>query len=157
MRLPALRRARQVAVYVAAGSELDTEALINALHHARKRVLVPAIKADADRAMSMVPLEAHAPMRRRLHGIREPAQRRRSAHSRIDVVVMPLQGFDGTGMRLGSGAGYYDRWLAQQRPRPFCVGYAYALQEVANLPRESWDQMLDAVCTERGLRYFPRR
>lgn len=157
MRLPSLRRARHVAVYLAAGSELDTNVLIRALHRAGKCVLVPAIAPGPDTAMRMIPLDPHAPLRRRRHGIREPARRRRVARSRIDVLVLPLRGFDGSGTRLGSGAGYYDRWLARQRPRPFCVGFAYALQEVDALPREPWDQPLDAVCTERGLRYFSRR
>jgi len=158
MRLPSLRRAHHVAVYLAAGSELDTAPLIRALHRAGKRVLVPAIAPAApDATMRMIPLDPDAPLRRRRHGIREPARRRRVTQSRVDVLVLPLRGFDGTGTRLGSGAGYYDRWLARQRPRPFCVGFAYTLQEVDALPREPWDQPLDAICTERGLRYFWRR
>lgn len=157
MKLASLRRARDVAVYLAAGSELDTRALIAALHRAGKRVRVPAIAPGQDGAMRMIPLDPHAPLRRRRHGIREPARRRRASRSRIDVLVVPLRGFDLHGTRLGSGAGYYDRWLARQRPRPFCVGFAYALQEVRRLPREPWDQALDAICTERGLRHFRTR
>jgi 5-formyltetrahydrofolate cyclo-ligase len=157
MRLASLRRARHFAVYLAAGSELDTDVLIRALHRTGKRVLVPAIAPGPDSAMRMIPLDPHAPLRRRRHGIREPARRRRDARSRVDVLVLPLRGFDSSGTRLGSGAGYYDRWLARQRPRPFCIGFAYALQEVDALPREPWDQPLDAICTERGLRYFWRR
>lgn len=157
LKLPALRRGRHVAVYFATGSELDSDALITLLHRADKRVLVPAIAPGTIATMRMIPLDRHAPLRRRLHGIREPVRRRYTARSRIDVVVLPLLGFDVSGTRLGSGAGYYDRWLARQRPRPFCVGYAYSAQETAQLPREPWDQPLDAVCTERRLRHFSRR
>lgn len=105
MRLPSLRRAHHVAVYLAAGSELDTAPLIRALHRAGKRVLVPAIAPAApDATMRMIPLDPDAPLRRRRHGIREPARRRRVTQSRVDVLVLPLRGFDGTGTRLGSGA-----------------------------------------------------
>ena len=155
LRLRRLRDAREIAVYLAAGSELDTTPLLDALHRARKHVRVPAIVSDGE--MRMLTLAPHAALRARRHGIREPARRIHPARTRIDLLVMPLRGFDGAGTRLGSGAGYYDRWLARQRPRPFCVGYAFAAQEVAHLPREAWDQPLDAICTERGLRYFSRR
>jgi 5-formyltetrahydrofolate cyclo-ligase len=155
LRSPQLRDAREIAVYLAVGSELDTTPLLDALHRAGKRVRVPCVVGDG--TMHMLELAAQAPLRARAFGIREPARRLRITRTRIDLLVMPLRGFDTTGTRLGSGQGFYDRWLARQRPRPFCVGYAFAAQEVALLPREPWDQPLDAICTERGLRYFAHR
>lgn len=158
LRSPRLRRSRCVAVYLAAGSEIDTTPLIAALRALRRRVLVPVVESTDARTMRMVRLPRHAVLRERRYGIREPVRRIRSARrERVDVVVLPLLGFDAAGLRLGSGAGYYDRWLAARRPRPYCIGYAFAMQEVAALPAEPWDQRLDAVCTERGLRYFPRQ
>ncbi len=47
------------------------------------------------------------------------------------------------------------RWPGpRQGRRPLLVGYAFAAQEVAAIPAESWDVRLDAVITERGLRRF---
>ena len=65
----------------------------------------------------------------------------------------PLVGFDRHGARLGSGGGYYDRWLSRPRiaHKPRYLGYAYALQQVERLPRDDWDVPLDAVITERGI------
>lgn len=154
---PRLRRARCIAVYVAIGSELDTSALIASLHRLKRRVRVPVVQAGDTASMRMLPLGPGAVLRARRYGIHEPARRLRpQRREHIDLVVLPLIGFDARGFRLGSGGGYYDRWLATQRPRPYCVGYGYALQEVESLPTEPWDQGLDAVCTERGLRYFSR-
>jgi 5-formyltetrahydrofolate cyclo-ligase len=152
-----LRRARCVAVYLAAGAELDTLPLIRALHRVRKRVLVPAIDPHRAGTMRLVPLEPGRPLRRRRYGIGEPIERRRIGAVRVDVMVLPLRAFDRLGTRLGSGAGYYDRWLARAAARPYCVGYAHAMQEVPSIPREPHDQPLDAVCTERGWRRFPAR
>ncbi|MGH8518076.1 MAG: 5-formyltetrahydrofolate cyclo-ligase [Panacagrimonas sp.] len=157
LRLGRLRRARYVAVYLSAGSELDTAPLIRALHRAHKRVLVPAIDPRNDGTMHMVPLDPSAPLRRRRYGIGEPIDRRRIPSHRVELMVLPLRAFDRNGTRLGSGAGYYDRWLARSARRPYCVGYAFAMQEVPELPREAHDQRLDAVCTERGLRRFAAR
>lgn len=73
------------------------------------------------------------------------------------VLIVPLVGFDALGFRLGYGGGYYDRTLAALRARHpvLAVGFAHAVQELADLPVETTDEWLDAVVTEAGL--FPLR
>ena len=71
-----------------------------------------------------------------------------------DVVVMPLLGFDKRGTRLGYGGGYYDRTLARMKKKPKLIGYAFAAQELPEIPRQPHDLPLDAVATERGIRWF---
>ena len=156
LRTPTVRRAHRVAVYLAHGRELETTALISALHRRGKGVFVPSIDAHRDGVMHMLQLGSNTPLRRSRLGIREPVARRRPARPRIDVLVLPLVAFDAQGHRLGSGRGFYDRWLAAQRPRPFCIGYAFAAQQVERIPAEPWDQRLDAICTERAVRRFSR-
>ena len=76
-----------------------------------------------------------------------------------DVVLLPLLGFDHCGLRLGSGAGYYDRAFAFRRANdcsPQLIGVAFAVQEFDRLPRDAWDVTLDAVVTERGWIDFQR-
>lgn len=152
-----LRRARCVAVYLASGSELDTAPLIRALHRLHKRVLVPVVEPQRPGTMHFVPLARGEALRRRQFGIGEPVERRRIGRVRVDLMVLPLRAFDADGNRLGSGAGYYDRWLARAAVKPWCVGYAYAIQEVPRLPREAHDQALHAICTERGMRRLGAR
>ena len=90
----------------------------------------------------------------RLHGRPRLALALLAAGSIAGVVLLPLLGFDAAGRRLGNGGGYYDRALAGVRPggRPLLLGYAYAAQELTEVPAEPWDVRLDAVVTERGLR-----
>ncbi|MGB1212575.1 MAG: 5-formyltetrahydrofolate cyclo-ligase [Pikeienuella sp.] len=67
-----------------------------------------------------------------------------------DIVVAPLVGWDRRGGRLGYGGGFYDRTLEglrALRPTP-AIGYAYAMQEVAEAPQEPTDQPLNAIVTE---------
>lgn len=67
-----------------------------------------------------------------------------------DFLLVPLIAFDRNGGRLGQGAGYYDRTLEQLRAvKPVrAIGIAYALQEVAEVPRDQYDQKLDGILTE---------
>ncbi|MDP3263017.1 MAG: 5-formyltetrahydrofolate cyclo-ligase [Tabrizicola sp.] len=72
------------------------------------------------------------------------------------VLIVPLLSFDARGYRLGYGGGFYDRTLEGLRAKGpvLAVGFAFAAQEVAEVPTEPTDQRLDAVVTETGVRPF---
>ena len=72
------------------------------------------------------------------------------------VLIVPLLSFDARGYRLGYGGGFYDRTLEGLRAKGpvLAVGFAFAAQEVAEVPTEPTDQRLDAVVTETGVRRF---
>jgi 5-formyltetrahydrofolate cyclo-ligase len=67
--------------------------------------------------------------------------------------LVPLVAFDRRCRRIGYGAGYYDRTLADLRKRKvvIAVGIAFAAQEVAEIPFDEHDQRLDLVLTEREM------
>jgi 5-formyltetrahydrofolate cyclo-ligase len=74
-----------------------------------------------------------------------------------DVVLVPLLAVDETGHRLGYGGGFYDRTLHACRKinsHLLAYGLAYDFQCVARLPAEPHDVRLDAVITEKGIRFF---
>jgi len=147
-----LRRARRVGVYLGMGSELRTGALIQTLQRQGIEVFAPAIVRGQLRFRRLQGqcLAKHA------LGMPEPRSGLALKASGLDALVLPLLAFDARGMRLGQGGGYYDRALAPCRFRPYRLGLAYAAQQHDALPRDPWDQALNAVLTERGLRRFPR-
>ncbi|MCY6379300.1 5-formyltetrahydrofolate cyclo-ligase [Hoeflea prorocentri] len=74
------------------------------------------------------------------------------------VMLVPLAAFDRRGHRIGYGAGYYDRAIANLRKKgiePLLIGVAFEAQEVEQIPSEAHDVALSAVLTERGLRLMP--
>jgi 5-formyltetrahydrofolate cyclo-ligase len=73
-----------------------------------------------------------------------------------EVLIVPLVGFDARGYRLGYGGGFYDRTLQELRAkrRTIAIGFAYAQQELAQVPIDAFDQRLDGVITQDGLRIF---
>lgn len=72
------------------------------------------------------------------------------------VVIVPMLAFDSRGYRLGYGGGFYDRTLQLLRASGpvLAIGFAFAAQEVAEVPIDEFDQRLDAVVTERGVTWF---
>ena len=82
-------------------------------------------------------------------GIREP--KADAPEVAPDILLVPLLAFDRRGHRIGYGAGYYDRTLADLRKRRVvvAVGIAFAAQEVEAIPVDERDERLDLVLTER--------
>lgn len=76
-----------------------------------------------------------------------------------EVLIVPLVGFDGRGFRLGYGGGFYDRTLEglRQRHPTIAIGFAFSMQEMAEVPIESTDQKLDMMVTEKGVTIFNSR
>lgn len=67
-----------------------------------------------------------------------------------DLILLPLNGFDDAGYRLGYGGGYFDRTLAALSPRPLAVGVGFETNRLATIRPESHDQRLDWLVTEAG-------
>jgi len=68
------------------------------------------------------------------------------------VLIVPLLAFDRRGYRLGYGGGFYDRTLEGLRAAGpvTAIGFAWSAQEVAEVPIEPTDQLLDMIVTEHG-------
>lgn len=88
------------------------------------------------------------------YGILEP-----SVHSplinldQVDLIFVPAVGCDRHGYRLGYGGGYYDRLFAAPRWQNIIkIGIVFDFAYVDELIRESWDQPLDYICTETGIK-----
>lgn len=70
-----------------------------------------------------------------------------------EILIVPLVAFSRAGGRLGYGGGFYDRTLEALRAKKptLAIGFAYAAQEMDDLPLEPTDQPLDLIVTERGI------
>jgi 5-formyltetrahydrofolate cyclo-ligase len=66
------------------------------------------------------------------------------------AVLLPMNGWDGAGYRLGYGGGFFDRTLASLARRPAVIGVSYELARIETIHPQSWDIPMDWVVTERG-------
>jgi 5,10-methenyltetrahydrofolate synthetase len=67
------------------------------------------------------------------------------------LLFVPCVGYGVGGYRLGYGGGFYDRTLAQLRPRPYTAGLGFAAGFVPSFEPEPHDVPLDAVLNELGV------
>lgn len=145
--LPELARARVVGCYVSVGSEASTKLLLRELLLKDKVVAVPAILGDE---MRFVRLQYPWGLAPGAHGIPEPLQPWEEVPGEsIEVLFVPGLRFGRDGSRLGSGKGYYDRFL-HAHPTPLRVGLAFAAQVDDSVPTDEHDEAMDVLVTEEG-------
>ena len=88
------------------------------------------------------------------YGILEPTPDcpRAEALPERTLWLVPGLAFDPEGNRLGRGGGFYDR-LFQRYPQGFRLGICRECQVLEKIPREPWDQPVEALRTP--LRWIP--
>jgi 5-formyltetrahydrofolate cyclo-ligase len=68
-----------------------------------------------------------------------------------DAVLLPMNGWDRAGYRLGYGGGFFDRTLAALARKPAVIGVSYELGGMQTIHPQAWDIPVDWVVTERGV------
>lgn len=148
-----LRGYTRVAAYSPMPTEPGGEQLPDVLVAAGFEVFLPVTLANG-----VLEWALHVPgqVTRGAHfGIAEPAGERfpSSALTSCDALIVPALGVDRLGVRLGQGAGYYDRALQQAVKVPR-IALVYDDEVHDFLPAEPHDQPVDAAVTPKGFLRF---
>ena len=142
--LDAVRDAAAWFVYASYGSEVETHDLIHALLVRGDTVTIPRIVGSGE--MIARQIQVFEELRLGEFGILAPPAG--DAYSgTIDVCICPGLAFSEAGRRLGSGRGFYDRYLAANSPR-LAIGLALECQIRDDFPEELHDRPMDYVITE---------
>src|SRR5262245_17018119 len=67
------------------------------------------------------------------------------------VVLVPMNGWDEAGYRLGYGGAFFDRTLASMAKKPVAIGVSYELARMESIFPQSLHVPMDWVVTERGV------
>jgi 5-formyltetrahydrofolate cyclo-ligase len=150
-----LRPSWRIALYAALPEELDATPLIELARRRGCRIYLPRIdRHSLGRKMQFVEISSRHRSNRL--GISEPEGSRIIGARWLDVVFLPLVGFDARGVRLGTGGGFYDRAFAFRHWRtawhtPRLIGLGYSFQQVEHITSAAHDVLMDAVVTEEGV------
>ncbi len=126
--------------------EPDVRAIVDCWAALGARAALPVVVAR-DRPLAFREWHAETPLEKDRYGIPTPAA---GEFLQPDLILLPLNGFDAAGYRLGYGGGYFDRTLAALSPRPLAVGVGFELNRLPTIRPESHDQRLDWIVTEAG-------
>ena len=153
---PHFRRARHISLYLPTDGEIDPRLLLREAQRRGKITYLPVLSAWPRTKMvfqRIAPGEKLIPNRFRILEPRINHARQRKVWT-LDLVLLPLVGFDPNGGRLGMGGGFYDRSLAYLARRqcwrkPTLLGLAHECQKVENLTQASWDVPLQGTVSDK--------
>jgi len=143
--LPFWKKARTVMAYWSLPTEPDTRELMEAALGEGKTLLLPRC-VDAARMVAL-PVKDLCEPRRGTMGIPEPeATEDMAGIPEPDLILVPCVAAAPSGVRLGHGAGYYDRFLAEHPGKTVCLCFRALLR--ADIPAEATDIITDLVITD---------
>jgi 5-formyltetrahydrofolate cyclo-ligase len=157
MKVPQFMRSQHIALYIASDGEIDPRPVAQQLWKMEKHTYLPVLRPGKSRDLWFVEFTANSQLTPNRYGIPEPDHRQehRLPANLLDVVLMPLVGFDAQGARLGMGGGFYDSTFAfkKKKPagKPYLIGLAHSCQQTEYLPTDSWDIPLFAIATDTGM------
>jgi 5-formyltetrahydrofolate cyclo-ligase len=155
LQCPAFINASNIAIYHAVNGEADPAALSNKILPSgkQKRFYLPILSPNKNQGLLFGEFTTKTKFKNNKFNIPEPlfnADALVEGRS-LDLIIVPLLGFDSNGNRLGMGGGYYDRCFAfkkGKKTKPVLLGFAYDFQQIDSLNPESWDVRLDMIATE---------
>ena len=133
---------QNIACYFPIGSEVDTHNILLEMLEQDKTLLLPRI-VNNNLEFCVVPnLEK---LEKGSFEIMEPKESCKKAE-KINCVLIPTVGVSKTGVRLGYGKGYYDRFLSSTEPVKISLNYSK--QIVKSIRSDSHDIKIDGIVTE---------
>lgn len=141
------RYAKRIALYHAIHGEVDLGSIWRSAPLHGKYCYFPVIHDN--HTLSFLPATPASHFRTNAYGILEPdtEPHHAIAPDALDIIFAPLVAFDKNGTRLGMGKGYYDKALAQLRPK-LLLGLGYEFQQHPFIEPQPWDIRMDAIATE---------
>ncbi len=152
----AFKNAQNIAFYHSVYGEAKPESLLDIPSKANKQFYLPILASNKNQGLHFVAINSETQYENNKFSIPEPQYKETDIIDLVDLdlVIMPLLGFDRLGNRLGMGGGYYDRcfsFKSKKTTKPILMGFAYDFQEVETLTAEPWDVLLDLIATESEL------
>ena len=143
--LPEWKEASTVMAYWSLLTEPDTRELMETALREGKTLLLPRC-LDAGR-MTALPVKDLTGVKPGTLGIPEPEMTADGAEiPEPDLILVPCMAAAPNGVRLGHGAGYYDRFLAEHSGRAVCLCFRALLR--GDLPMEGTDIITDLVISD---------
>jgi 5-formyltetrahydrofolate cyclo-ligase len=150
-------RAKRVAVYVSNDGEIDPSVIINICLQCGKQCFLPVLHPLGINRLYFARYHRQTQLVENRYGIAEPSLKQATLAPAwsLDIILVPLVGFDRRGNRMGMGGGYYDRTLAfvtaGNSPAPTLVGLAHSCQEISSISTQNWDIPLNNIITDREI------
>jgi 5-formyltetrahydrofolate cyclo-ligase len=138
----AFKNAQKIGVYYPIGSEIFTQDIIQELISQGKEVFLPKVTGETMEFRKIIDFSSLE------HGsfdIMEPKEDC-PIESNLDVILVPTVGIDLSGVRLGYGYGFYDKYLTENKTTT--ISLTLEKQIIKKIPKSDHDILIDWILTE---------
>ena len=148
-------RAKRVGIYLANEGEVNPSIIYDICQKSGKQLFLPVIHPFKQNRLHFAKIKPDSRVTNNRFGILEPCIKGATLSPpwSLDLILMPLVGFDRRGNRLGMGGGFYDRTFAftakKPGPSPKLIGLAYSFQELKAIKPQPWDIPVSGIVTEK--------
>lgn len=142
---PAVLNADLILAYASCNDEPDTWQFIRWALEQKKNIALP--KCGQNRQMQFFVITCLEDLQAGAHDIPEPVTSQKAVITEQSVCIVPGLAFTKTGIRLGQGGGYYDRFL-KQYPDLYTIGIGYDFMIQNTLPCELHDCLMQKIITD---------
>ncbi|RWZ60073.1 5-formyltetrahydrofolate cyclo-ligase [Halobacillus fulvus] len=145
------KNAKTIGVTVSRGFEWETRPIIEKGWQENKTIVVPKCMPET-KGMQFYILTSFDQLESVYFGLQEPDPELTlpvGKHT-IDLLLVPGLLYNLEGFRIGFGGGFYDRFLTDYEGTSMLV--ASVMQQHEPLPVESFDQKVDFLLTETGIK-----
>ena len=138
----AFKNAKKIGVYYPIGSEIFTQDIIQELLSKGKEVFLPKVMGESMEFRKIIDFSSLEPGN---FDIMEPKEEC-PVDNNLDVILVPTVGISQTGVRLGYGYGFYDRFLAKNKT--VAISLTLEKQIIKNIPKSEHDIIMNWIVTE---------
>jgi 5-formyltetrahydrofolate cyclo-ligase len=144
-----------VLLYMGSAPEITTRTMLTKSLEYRKVLILPAFRAERHEVLLMRVTNPAQDLRPGPRGVLEPNPERckQVPPDCLDIAIIPGVVFDEKGGRIGTGKGYYDRFIPRLPTTTRKVSLATEEQVFPQVPMESHDQHVDIIITENRTIY----
>ena len=148
----------QIGLYWPNDGEIDPRILMHRLISMGTCCYLPILHPHEEDQLLFGKYSANSSMEKNRFGIEEPVTTHTTSAGSLDLILVPLVGFDQAGNRIGMGKGFYDRTLAScavlsdnEPSAPTLIGLAHSCQRVDAIDAQPWDIPMNAILTDQEL------
>jgi len=138
----AFKDAKKIGLYYPIGSEILTQDIIQELISKGKEVFLPKVIGEN---IEFRKIKDFSSLESGNFGIMEPKEDCQ-VDNYLDIIVVPTVGISPSGVRLGYGHGFYDKFL--DKKDALTISLTLEKQIIKNIPKSEHDISIDWIITE---------
>ncbi len=141
-------------IYMAGSKEVQTKNIINTCIKKNMAIYLPGVDSLKGRIFFYRVSDINNELEKGPFGIYQPKANERNLlkdENAIDLIVVPGLAFDKRGGRIGSGKGFYDKFLASVPSCKSIIALAFEYQIVDEITLSSHDILMHKIITENRI------